>query len=220
LIHSTIALILKLILICKTNFFLILMHQKQIAKHLSHIKSTELVQLDKLILDCKMQLPKAQEALYSQYVAIMFGICRRYIKDTQAAEDVMQEGFYKIFTKIDQYQNQGSFEGWMKRIMVNESLMYLRKENNFNVSLEVSHIEPAFDQGTISNMAVHDIMKCLDLLPTGYRTIFNMYVVEGYKHREIGEILNISINTSKSQLILAKKRLIEILKKKDISKVI
>lgn len=165
-------------------------------------------------------MPKAQEALYHLYAGVMFGICRRYVKDIQKAEDVLQEGWFKIFTKIDQFHNQGSFEGWMKRIMVNESLMHLRKENNFNISLETSHIDPAFDQDTVGDLEVKAIMKCLELLPTGYRTIFNLYEIEGYKHREIAEILGISINTSKSQLILAKKRLRDILKKKDISKVI
>ena len=175
--------------------------------------------LERLISECKKQSPKGQKQLYERYTGLMFSICKRYIKSDADAEDVLQEGWFKIFTKVDQYQGQGSFEGWMKRIMVNQSLMHLRKANKFNISLEVTHIEPVFDQGTISNMAYNVIIQCLDLLPTGYRTVFNMYVIEGYKHREIGEILGVSINTSKSQLILAKKRLIEILKKKAINKV-
>lgn len=175
--------------------------------------------LEILISECKKQIAQSQKELYSRYTPTMFGICKRYVKSIAEAEDVLQEGWYKVFTKLDQYNGQGSFEGWMKRIMVNESLMYLRKANNFNISLEVTYIEPVFHQGTVSKMAYDEIIQCLDLLPTGYRTIFNMYVIEGYKHREIGDILGISINTSKSQLILAKKRLREILKKKAINKV-
>ncbi len=175
--------------------------------------------LQHIIIQCQENDPRAQKLLYDQYTGILFGICRRYIRDMAAAEDVLQEVWYKIFTKINQYNDTGSFEGWMKRIAVNESLMYLRKTNNFNISLDVSHIEPAYDQGTIADISYREILSYLDLLPTGYRTVFNLYVVEGYKHREIGEMLGISINTSKSQLILAKKRLKDILKKKDIKEV-
>jgi len=135
------------------------------------------------------------------------GICRRYVKVLEDAEDVLIDTFFKIFTNIHQYKGAGSFEGWMKRIAVNQSLMLLRKKHNFKLTVEISNIDIATPSKALSSLQEDDVMALLEKLPTGYRTIFNMYVVEGYKHREIAEELGISINTSKSQLILAKKRL-------------
>ena len=119
----------------------------------------------------------------------------------------MLDTLFKMFTSIHQFRGAGSFEGWMKRIAVNQSLMLLRKKHNFRMTVEISNVDVATKSNAIDNLQERDVMALLEKLPTGYRTIFNMYVVEGYKHREIAEILNISINTSKSQLILAKKRL-------------
>ncbi len=161
-----------------------------------------------LIQGCKARSPKAQRALYDQYAPVLMGIGMRYLKHVENAEDVVVEAFYKIFTKIGQYTGEGNFEGWLKRIMVNESLMFLRKNKKFKVEQEWENVP---EQGTIvtveNEIAAGDILKLLDQLPDGYRTVFNLYVVEGYKHREIAELLGISINTSKSQLILAKKRM-------------
>lgn len=145
----------------------------------------------------------------------MFSVVRRYLKNEEDAEDALIESFFKIFTKINTYKGKGSFEGWMRRIVVNECLMKLRKKRNFTMALE-----EAYDIGeaeTITpNLAYQDLMKVLENLPTGYRTIFNLYEIEGFKHREIAEQLGISINTSKSQLILAKKRIRELIKKKQL----
>jgi len=170
--------------------------------------------LAEIIKGCKRQEPKAQKELYDRYRDILFGITRRYIKTIEDAEDVFIEGLYKIYSKIDKYQGTGSFEGWMKRIVINESLMYLRKHKNFNLSVETDNVQIGINPEIVNRLQYNDIIKLLDHLPTGYRTIFNLYVVEGYKHREIAELLAISINTSKSQLILAKKRLRELYKKK------
>lgn len=167
-----------------------------------------------IIKGCKRQEPTAQKELYNRYKEILFGITRRYIKSLEDAEDVFIEGLYKIYSKIDKYEGKGSFEGWMKRIVINESLMYLRKHKNFKLSVETDNVQIGINPEIINRLQYNDVVKLLDLLPTGYRTIFNLYVIEGYKHREIAELLNISINTSKSQLILAKKRLREICKKK------
>ena len=131
------------------------------------------------------------------------------------AEDVMIESFYKIFSKISQYKGQGSFEGWMKRIVINESLMHIRKKNNLNLHIELEKAYDAKEDAVaVDQLQYEEVLSLLEELPHGYRTIFNLYVIEGYKHREIAELLKISINTSKSQLILAKKRLREIYKKK------
>ena len=170
-------------------------------RKLPHVDETTMVQL------LKQGNRKAQQALYESYSPLLFGLVRRYVKNTTDAEDVLVEGFFKIMTKIEQYQGQGSFEGWMKRIMVNEALMHLRKRHNFHLTLEVADHDAPKDPTIEQELAAEDILNLLDTLPTGYRTVFNLYVVEGYKHREIAEILGISINTSKSQLILAKKKL-------------
>jgi len=160
-----------------------------------------------LIARCKSEDRKAQKILYEKFSHKMFGVCKRYLKVNEDAEDVLIEGFYKVFSKMDMYSGNGSFEGWIRRIMVNESLMFLRKRNNFNLSVEISNIEIKSVVTVQDELEAQDILNLLEMLPTGYRTIFNLYVIEGYKHREIAELLGISINTSKSQLILAKKKL-------------
>jgi RNA polymerase sigma-70 factor (ECF subfamily) len=171
-----------------------------------------------LIKGCKGKNRKAQKALYDQYAPTLLAICKRYVKQIEDAEDVMLETFYKIFSNIGQYEGKGSFEGWMKRISVNESLMFLRRKHNFNISLESNHLEISSPEVNIEEaLFAADILEVLDTLPTGYRTVFNMYVIDGLKHREIADELGISINTSKSQLIQAKRRLADLLKKNKIA---
>lgn len=176
------------------------------------IPKTTYVNEQELIQACRNQERKAQKLLFDRYSAKMLGVCRRYVKSSQDAEDVMIEGMYKVMTKINQYHGSGSFEGWMRRIMVNEALMFLRKHHNFRMTVEISNIEIKSQITIEDELAAEDILNLLEKLPTGYRTVFNLYVVEGYKHREIADILDISINTSKSQLILAKKRLQSLVK--------
>ncbi|HLF63245.1 MAG TPA: sigma-70 family RNA polymerase sigma factor [Saprospiraceae bacterium] len=181
-------------------------------------KDAQVMTAEKLIKDCKAGDPTAQKALYEQWGPLLLGVVRRYLSRTEDAEDVFVEGMFKILTKIQTFREEGSFEGWMKRIMVNEALMFLRKQHNFHL---VREIEPSdlHETATIEyTLQAEDILKILDQLPDGYRTVFNLYVIEGYKHREIAEILGISINTSKSQLILAKKRMQELLKKNRLTK--
>lgn len=171
--------------------------------------------LDHIITGCLKNDPGAQKELYELYSPVLYAICLRYMKRSDRAEDVLIESFYKIFTKINTYKQDGSFEGWMKRIVVNEALMELRKNNALNLSVELNPVhEKAVDENIISKLGYEEILSLVDQLPDGYRTVFNLYVIEGYKHREIADILGISINTSKSQLILAKKRLQEYIEKK------
>ena len=165
-----------------------------------------------LIEACKREDRKGQKLLYDRYSPKMFGVCKRYARSREDAEDILLEGFYKVFKNIHQYQGSGSFEGWIRRIMVNEALMFLRKKHNFQLTVEVSNIELKTEINAEEELIAEDILNMLDKLPTGYRTVFNLYVLEGYKHREIADILGISINTSKSQLILAKKRMQSMLK--------
>lgn len=171
-----------------------------------------------LISACKKGDRKAQKLLYDRFAPKMMGVCRRYLKNQADAEDVLVEGMYKVLSKLDKYHGSGSFEGWIRRIIVNEALMLIRKNNNFKLTVEISNIEIKSQISIEDELAAEDILQLLEKLPTGYRTIFNMYVVEGYKHREIAEILGISINTSKSQLILAKKRLQALVKENRIDR--
>jgi len=138
----------------------------------------------------------------------------RYLKSKEDAEDVLVHSFYKILSNLQKYSGNGSFEGWMKKLLVNECLMFLRKRHNFHMSIESAHFIAAEEVSITDKLQYEDLIACLDLLPPGYRTVFNLYVIEGYKHREIAEQLGISINTSKSQLILAKQRMKSIVKKK------
>lgn len=150
---------------------------------------------------------KAQLALYDKFSGKMLGICRQYIKDVQFAEDVMITAFHKAFQNIDTYEPYGSFEGWLRRIMVRECISYLRiQKNKFNV-VEIGDYyfaQSVFQtDGSISDV----IQNAVDQLPIGCKTIFNLYVIEGYKHQEIAALLKISTGTSKSQLSHAKKLL-------------
>lgn len=166
-----------------------------------------------LIILCQKQKPTGQKALYDKYAPVLFSVCKRYLKVHEEAEDVLVESLYKIMTNIHKYSFKGSFEGWMRRIVVNECLMRLRKNKLFVVNLDTAY-SVGQDSNIESELQYQDLIIMLNQLPTGYRTIFNLYVIEGYKHREIAEQLGISINTSKSQLILAKKKMRELIKKK------
>jgi RNA polymerase sigma-70 factor (ECF subfamily) len=170
-----------------------------------------------IITLCKSKEPWAQKWLYDKYKDQLYAICLRYVKAPQDAEDVFIDGFYKILTKIEWFKGEGSFEGWMRKIMVNESLMFLRKRTNLHMTIELParEIADTSDEDEDFDMGFDEILAILDELPTGYRTIFNLFVFEDLKHREIAEMLGISINTSKSQLILAKKKILELIKKKE-----
>ncbi len=164
----------------------------------------------KLIRACRKGAPKAQRILYERYAPFLLGVIRRYISSFEDAEDVMSEAIFKVLTRIDTYDFNGSFEGWVRRIGVNEALMFIRKVRNaFRVDSLDEHPFPMVDDSVDIDgpLSPSHLLELLDQLPEGYRTIFNLYVMDGYKHREIGEMLNISIHTSKSQLIMAKKKL-------------
>ncbi|MEP2771053.1 MAG: sigma-70 family RNA polymerase sigma factor [Fulvivirga sp.] len=169
---------------------------------------------DRLISKCRKQDGKAQKALYDKYASKMLGVCHRYIKDTDQAEDVMITGFVKVFEKIDQFKSEGSFEGWIRRIMVNQSLSFIRKNKGMylEVDIEVADREPDY-KSLNDNLEAQDLLTLINNLPTGYQTVFNLYAIEGYSHKEIAEKLQISENTSKSQLsrarTLLQKQLIE-----------
>ncbi|MBX2815622.1 MAG: sigma-70 family RNA polymerase sigma factor [Saprospiraceae bacterium] len=166
-----------------------------------------------LIQACVLKERSAQKALYAKYSGVLFGICKRYVKQHEDAEDVLIETFYKIFSNIGQFGGKGSFEGWMKRIAVNESLMFLRKKKSIHLTIDNLKTPVIHEDLTVEGLYEQDLLKLLDHLAPGYRSVFNLFVIEGYKHREIAEMLGISINTSKSQLIQAKNKLKGLLKK-------
>ena len=164
----------------------------------------ETQQLIKLAIQNKRS---AQKEIYEKYSPPAYASIRRYIRDEFDAEDVLIEAFMKVFENLSSFKNEGSFEGWVKKIAVREALMFLRRNKVFNMFIEVDNINVSEKVNVENYLELNDLLKVLDLLPLGYRTVFNLYVIEGYKHNEIAEILGVSINTSKSQLRLAKDRL-------------
>jgi RNA polymerase sigma factor (sigma-70 family) len=147
---------------------------------------------------------KAHKFVYDQYAGIMLGICLRYLKNQMDAEEVMLTGFVKIFQNVGQFEHKGSFEGWMKRVVINEALGFLRKKEPLHLAIEKDHIQLPSEASAESDLAVEDLLNLLHELPAGYRTVFNMYAIEGYSHKEIAEMLDISEGTSKSQLSKAR----------------
>jgi len=162
-------------------------------------KDTELVE------GCRRKDAKAQKNLFERYSGKLYALCCRYIKEKMEAEDVLITAFTKILDRIDQYKGEGSFEGWMKRVVVNESLTYLRRNKNMylEMDIEAADREPDFVK-LESQMQAEDLMKMIEGLPSGYRIVFNLYAIDGYSHKEIAEQLGISENTSKSQLSRAR----------------
>lgn len=155
---------------------------------------------------------RAQKALYDRYAPKMLGVCRQYIKDVHYAEDVMINGFVKVFKHLHSFGHKGSFEGWVRKIMVRESISYLRKRQFvvFDDDLLTTAENPVATAEDVEGVA--HIQALIDALPEGYKMVFVLYVVEGYKHHEIAEMLGISEGTSKSQLFKARKLLQENLK--------
>lgn len=159
-----------------------------------------------LIKGCQEKNRRIQQEVYNTYGAKVLGICRRYMKDRERAEEMVMNTFLSVFQKINQYNN-GSFEGWILKIAVNCCLMELRKKTNFNQEVSPDAIQLPVEGNTLENIYHEDIEKMLSTLPEGARIIFNLYAIEGYKHKEIAEQLGISEGTSKSQLNYAKEKL-------------
>ncbi len=162
-----------------------------------------------IIERCIMGDRKAQTLLYKKHSPKMFGICMRYAKNNTDAEDILQEGFIKVFRYLNDYRGDGSFEGWMRRIMITTSLNFYKKKNLLknDIDLDRLKINLSSSPEAISNMTMDELLSLIQKLPSGYRTVFNLNTIEGYTHQEISELLNISINTSKSQLSRAKSSL-------------
>jgi RNA polymerase sigma-70 factor (ECF subfamily) len=149
---------------------------------------------------------EAQEELFSQFSPKMLGVCRQYVKDNHHAEDLLLQGFLKVFINLHRFKNEGSFEGWIRRIMVNTCISYLRKKNIVDL-FDEDYVFNDSATESLENTSVEDIQKLIDLLPEGYKMVFNLFAIEGYKHSEIAEKLGVSESTSKSQLFKARKLL-------------
>lgn len=159
-----------------------------------------------LINACLKQNPIAQKKLYDSYSSRLYAICLRYSKNEEEAQDILQDSFIKIFTKLDTYQYTGSFEGWLKRIVTNTSIEYFRRKIDLEKVEDVS-FNPYLSVDSDKSLEVEELLKMIQELPEGYRIIFNLYAIDGFTHSEIAKKLNISEGTSKSQLSRARAHL-------------
>ncbi|MBE7172765.1 MAG: RNA polymerase sigma factor [Williamsia sp.] len=172
----------------------------------------------KLIKDCLRGKPPAQRQLYDQYAGFMLGVCYRYTKSMEDAEDVLQEGFVKVFTYLAQYKADGELGAWIRRIMVNTAINYLKKHKRYQTELLFS--DPALHPVSADNpevdLSAKELAELIRQLPPGFQTIFNLHAVEGYSHVDIGKLLGIHEGTSRSQYARARALLISWIKKNDI----
>jgi len=160
-----------------------------------------------LILGCRNGEAWAQKQIYEQYAPAMMSVCMRYCGDYETARDILQEGFIKVFTKIDSFADIGAFGGWIRRIMVTTALEYLRKNDVLKQTDDIDDHSMSFEDyapDVLENLTADDLMNCVAQLSDGYRTVFNMYAIEGYSHAEIADSLGISENTSRSQFMRAR----------------
>lgn len=169
-----------------------------------------------LIQGCRKGDRAAQKRLYDTFSPKMYALCCRYVKASMEAEDVLVTAFTKILDKIDQYKSEGSFEGWVRRVVVNEALTWLRRNRNMYLELELEAADYEPDYKSLSDhLEAEDLMTMINDLPSGYRIVFNLYAIDGYSHKEIADQLGISENTSKSQLSRARAYLQKLLTDND-----
>jgi len=173
----------------------------------------------KLIKDCVCHKREAQKRFYNRFAAQMFGVCLRYAHDYQQAEDLLQEGFIKVFKNLDKYRGEGSFEGWIRRIFVNAAIEQFRKNQHMLPVHDLQIVNNlSVRNEALTNLAVEKLMGFIQALSPGYRTVFNLYAIEGYSHKEIANMLGISEGTSKSQLARARYILQRVILKNQESK--
>lgn len=169
--------------------------------------------IDSLFFDCKNGDRRAQKELFNRTAQTMLGLCYRYAKNTEDAEDILQNGYIKVFKNLHSFKQNGSFEGWIKKIMINTAITYYRQSKNDPYTTDYTEIENSMssnDFSIIQTMEYQELLELVQSLPEKYRLVFNLYLIEGYSHQEIADLLEISENTSKSQLFRAR----EILKNK------
>ncbi|MDI9365861.1 MAG: sigma-70 family RNA polymerase sigma factor [Flavobacterium sp.] len=160
----------------------------------------------------------AQRELYNKHSPKMLSVCYRFAQHREDAEDMLQEAFIKVFTQIHTFQNKGAFEGWIRRIVVHTCINFLKKYKKFNEHIDLDYANNLFvkEESIPSIMQAKQVVECIRLLPLGYRTVLNLYALEGYSHKEVGEMLEIGESTSRSQYTRAKAMLETILVKKRI----
>ncbi len=165
--------------------------------------------MKQLIKHLKRQKKGAQQKVFELYADYLFRVCYRYLKNRESAEDALSQAFIKIFNSVKEVDitEENKFKAWIKRIAINEALMIIRSNINFSQQIELTEINEKTENNSEMNLITDDLINMVMNLPIGYRTVFSLYVIEGYKHSEISEQLNISVGTSKSQLSKAKKML-------------
>lgn len=169
---------------------------------------------EELVNGCISKKPSAQKLLFERFSRKMMGVCLRYADRGEEAEDMLQNGFIRVFDKIETFRGSGSLEGWIRKIVVNESLTYLRKNKAMRLNIDIENAQYMIPGNSHvgENMNEKDLLKMIHQLPLGFRTVFNMYAIEGYSHKEIAEQLGISEGTSKSQYSRARAHLQNMLK--------
>lgn len=176
---------------------------------------TWIISEEKLVERCLKRDRKAEESLYERYYAELYRIGMRYLSDHQDTEDVAIQSFTKVYQNLKsfQYYGKGSLGKWIRTIMINESLKFLQRRKNIAFEEDLGVVETESDNwNALQHMEAEDVLRMIEALPNGYRIVFNLYIIEGYSHQEIAEMLNISENTSKSQLRKARLTLIQALK--------
>jgi len=171
-----------------------------------------------MVQGCIRKDPVCQQELYRRFSPAMLSVCYRYAKHREDAEDMLQEGFIKVFTQLHTFENRGSFEGWIRRIIVHTCINILKKNKKFNESVDLIHAATVSirEETVPAVVQVKQIVDCIRSLPIGYRTVLNLFAIEGYSHREIAQLLDIEESTSRSQFTRAKGMLEELLIKKNI----
>lgn len=173
---------------------------------------------DLMIAGCLNQHAASQEALYQRFSPRMLGVCYRFAKNREDAEDMLQEGFIKVFAQIHQYRHEGALEGWIRRIMVHTCINSLKKNKKFSDTVDLAYAGNLVirEENVPAQLHAREIVESIRMLPLGYRTVLNLYAIEGYSHREIGQMLDIEESTSRSQYTRARALLEDILIKKNI----
>jgi len=174
---------------------------------------------EQLVNKCLEKDTLAQKQLFDYYSRRMMGVCLRYTRDSEEAQDVLQMGFIKVFEKLDMYNHKGSLEGWIRKIIVNTALDNIRKNKKLMNNVEIEKVDFQLhnnNENALDELSAQDLLKVIQSMPTGFKTVFNMYVIEGYSHKEIAEELNISVSTSKSQFSRARAYLQKLLIKEEI----
>jgi RNA polymerase sigma-70 factor (ECF subfamily) len=187
---------------------------------LSKLQGTngEFMTEEAILSGCLQNDAGAQRELYTRYSPKMLSVCYRFAHNREDAEDMLQEGFIKVFSQVHTFQNKGAFEGWIRRIMVHTCINHLKKNKKFNESVDIIYANgiQVREESVPSIVQAKQIVECIRLLPLGYRTVLNLYAIEGYSHKEISGMLDVEESTSRSQYTRAKQMLEEILIRKNI----